>query len=666
MHLGHPLISNVCFVSCCHRVDGDKVLKKHVKHMHEPKPHLVSLQWLHATVTVTSEGELPMESVYRLDSDSEADEDQQQQLAPFIPIAATEKQQTADSEQGSSRQPRVDAAAEVNAGEAEQQLTDGGLDHTVVETAQQQEEATAEAETEPLKPGWARKKKNKSDWAEDGTTQSLTQFEKDAATEESKRAAEGTSQEIDDVDMAAADDESQWVDEDEDELKRERKKAGRRFIRERERKQKPPKQPMPINHNPRDERLGLVRFEPSAFDEDAIQDQSEHHAILSPLTDESEEGELESGSSSEFECSDEDSNEDDSSSSSEDEGMSELVNENFDDRKAQRKKSQKRQASEQRQQASKKKQKRVAAKKKKGGRSYSDEQESDDEWDSGSTPVRTPRSRSVAPAVRAERSPPQKKQRVELPVAAAPVAVTHEVALPPAPTEQNSISFSSLSVAEQKELILIAQRLRGFIVVNDDTADHVLVDSKQPMRTRKVLFGIARGSWIIDRSWLHEHLDRDGRLVGEVKEGYVAAADDEANYEVECWPGAKRSRLLQEQGGFKSLVFTQHDKVFVAAHNVLPRDTLEELIYLLGGQPAPDFFACTLCICGDDFSVADLGDQLVGLPASAFQPERIVTTEWLFDCITEGQRKPLDGYRRYTDNTVDEPMEQQQPGSPPL
>ena len=607
-----------------------------------------------ATSTATS-GELAFERVYPINRDNEEEDSSQRQTR----AEAREAAETGGSGRTNSQRQRDEAAEqEHDASNADVDMADANVEtaHQVADdssnnpaasnettaAAQQQQqqrrqqESEAEAKAEPLKPGWHRKKQNKADWAEDDTTKSLTQYENDRAAQQGERMAGGTDKEIeDDVDMAPAEDASEWVDEDKEEAKRERKKADRRYLRERERKQSKAQQP-PIHHNHRNERLGMVKFEPATFEEDAIQDKSERHALLSPLTE--DEYETESGSSSEFECSDEDSSAEDSSSSSDDPFMSRLVDDRFDDRRARRKK-----------EAKRKKQEKRRTKGRKDGRWDSEEQQSEEEEgeeeERGQKLDRPPRRRAAAPTNEGQAG--ALKERRSVPTA-------HKVAPPPTAREQNTIAFSSLT-AEKPLLAGIAKQLRGFSLLpdEDDAADHVLVDGSKCTRTRKVLFGIARGSWIIDRRWLREYADADGQLVNVAADGLLDPVWDQEKYEVGCWPGAKRSRLLQTQGGRTPLVFDRHDKVFVAERTALDRRHVEQLLWLVGAQPVADYHSAQLCLCAADFTLQDLGSQLVGLSSGAFL-HPIVTTEWLYDCISNGGRKGYDGYRRYTHSEQDE------------
>ena len=467
--------------------------------------------------------------------------------------------------------------------------------------------------------------------------------------ENRQRMTDEPGREMEDVEMVAADGESNWIDDDRDELKRERNKAGRRYLREREREEKNSQQPA-NQHNHRLQsagKVGMVKFEPSTFDGSVIDDRSERHALLSPLTeDEDEEEGTESGSSSEFECSDDD--DDDSSggepsSSSSDDQCSKLVDDKYDDKKIQRRK-------EARRKAGKKRSTKVVEG---GSRVPRVQANTRDRWDSdqseseedASEPVRSFRRPAAAPTHRVSSAKQQKQHSV---------SAFHTVAAMPPATQQNSIAFSALSSREKDDITRIAQHLRGFTVLPDheaDAASHVLVESRKPTRTRKVLFGIARGSWILDRQWLFEYVGLEGQLLNFGADGLAELEQDEMKYEVDCWPGAKQSRVLHKQGG-RTLVFDRGDKIFVAGRTALARPYVEQLIHLVGGQPVSNYFNSSLCICADDFVIADLDERLVGQPSAAFS-RLIVTAEWLYDCICEGVRKPLDGYKRYPYNDMD-------------
>ena len=618
----------------------------------DKRPYVVSYEWLNTTAV---NGEAAFESIWPPHVTNQAEQDSQQHAPVDTTEAAHSEQQTADSEvhevaqlecsNEDGEQQRMEAA-DVTA-ETAQQLPDSSFSDTAGRATEEAEQGTEESRSEeeplkPLAPGWSRKRKDKSSWAESDSTTSLTQYEKDKAAEDRQRMEEGASKEVED-DVDAADDEANWIDDNGDESKRDRKKAGRRYLRERERTQRKAQQP-PVdrNHNLQNESLGMVKFEPSTFDESAIQDLSERHALLSPLTEDDEE-ETESGSSSEFECSDVDSSGGNTSSSSDDAYMSEMVDDKYDDRRAETKRQQKKRKGKKKRTKVVKgagRGKRVQTSKR--DRSSSDEYASD-ESDEAALDSDRVAARHTSQTTAASRS--QKKQRMP---------VEHAVAAPPPTTRQHTIAFSALTAEKAKHLGLIAKHLRGFSLQrdsDDDVASHVLVDSSKLTRTRKVLFGIARGSWILDCSWLLDYVGQDGQLLNANRDGMVEPEMDEVKYEVQCWPGAQRSRLLHEQAE-QTLLFDR-EKVFIAYRTALGQSRNEQLVYLCGGLPVSHFFDCCLCLCADDFVLGDLGEQLVGLPSAAFRLP-IVTTEWLYDCISEGARKPLDGYRRYTHPELNE------------
>jgi len=657
--------------------DGSRELLERVED--DEKPFLVSREWLNATAENNAAA---FEIAYPINRNELTEQDDQQHTIEEG-RAAADNQQTTDSGRASSQQQMADmehkydgsgsgsqeielAAQPADADiEAPQPVMDDGTTNTAAEEAAQHQgdtEMKAELQEEELKLGW-RKKKNKSEWADTDTTTSLTEYEQDREAEDRKRLAVEKAKDIeDDVNMLPPDDPSNWVDEDGEELKRERKKAGRRYLRERERAEKILQQP-PINHNHRNEPVGMVRFEPNTFDESAIADRSERHALLSPLTDEDEQSSgTESGSSSEFECTDDDNDSGgEPSSSSSDEGYSKLVDDRYDDRQAQRRRERRNKAKKRPTKVVKgaSRSKRVQPSKRDSW--DSDEEEELMEEEEAYEPVRTSRRRPSAPAHRAASATPQKKVSASL---------KHAVAAYPPPTQQDTIAFSAFTAREKDSLSDTARHLRGFTLQqgDDDTASHVVVDSSKRTRTRKVLFGIARGSWVIDRQWLLEYRGPTGQLLDVGADGMVEPVRDEDRYWPACWPGAKQSRLLREHGG-RPLVF-DGERVFVAERTALARPLVEQLIYLVGGRPATNYFDSALCLCADDFVVADLGGgkQLVGLPSSAF-PIDIVTTEWLYDCITEGGLKSLDGYKRYThpdEVDEDEQLGEEEAGSPAL
>ena len=648
-----------------------------MERMEGKRPRVVSHEWLNTTAATN---DAPLEAVYKVKRAGAGDQDDLPVTALDVEVTA-ERAVDADTEHASSHQQLVDVELKYSDGDSEpmqadtltvgaektQQTDDGFTDATASAAEEQQDVVVSELEAEQLKPGWSRKRKKTSEFAEDNPTTSLADYEKDKVAEARKRKAGEAGTEVeDDVDMVAADDESSWVDEDGEEAKRERKKAVRRYVREKAKGAKKARQP-PINHNGRNEPIGMVRFEPDQFDESQIDDSSERHALLSPLTeDESGDDQTESGSSSEFECSDEEkdgSSGGSPSSSSNDEFMSEVVDDRWDDRAAQRKNDRKRRGKGKQTKVVRgaSRGKRVRAKTRSRSGSVEDEsdreevEEEEGEW-AGLAHALPRRPTGRASATRSAK--PHKR---------ATASAEHVVAAQPPATRPNTIAFSALTAAEKNTLIRIAKHVRGFTLQSgdDDTASHVLVNPSTPTRTKKVLFGIARGSWIIDRQWLLEYVGPDGLLLNAGADGLAEPELDKANYEVDCWPGAKRSRVMQQQGDQQTpLVFDRREMIFVADRTALPRSAVEQLVLLVGGQPVSDYFACQLCLCADDFVVADISPQVVGLSSAAF-PQPIVTTEWLYDCISEGGRKPLDGYMRYTHPELNEEERlQEEAGSP--
>ena len=646
-----------------------------VARMGDNKPSLVSPEWL---LTTSSNIERAFEPAYPINEDRPTDAAEQKPTmatddggvtaSPHIECnepSDSQRQQPLeverkydDNESGEGVQT---AMADVAAATAQQlNVNDAAGSNGDTATGLQAESTASAAETEELRPGWQRKRTNKSSWADDSTTTTITQFERDKLAEDRERLADEKGVELGDDQIDAdlvADNESAWIDTDGEEGRRERKKAGRRFECELQRSTKAQQQQQPAahkNHNHALNALGMVEFLPSTFDEAAIDDRSERHALLSPLTEDEDESATESGSSSEFECSDdEDSSGGEPSSSSDDQEMAALVDDRYDERRALRKK--KLQRYKQKMSSKKRKPTKVVKGASRGARVHAskrdrwEDEESDSEeelvMNQEAVPLHIPRLRPHAAARENEHTAqPRKKPRPSVP---------HVVAAPPPATRPLCFAISALP-AEKAKLVKIASRLRGATVQDDqedDVASHVLVapNDKPAVRTRKVLFGIARGSWILDRQWLLEYVDAEMRLVVPVEpDGLAEPEADEVKYETTHWPGAQRSRLLRRQSGQSSLVFAPGDKVFVADRTALPRSLVEQLVYMVGGQPVADFFQAALCLCADDFLVGDLGDWAERVPRGAFDGRDIVTTEWLYDSISIGGREAYDGYRRWT------------------
>lgn len=156
----------------------------------------------------------------------------------------------------------------------------------------------------------------------------------------------------------------------------------------------------------------------------------------------------------------------------------------------------------------------------------------------------------------------------------------------------------------------------------DDMCTHLLLGDIR--RTRKVLFAIALGKWILKPEWVNSRA-KDGTW------------SDEKSYEIVDWlPGIKKSRLSHEQS--EPPIFAGK-KIFIGGQTKTDRKDIESLIGHCGGEIVSSYFQCDICISGKRlFTVVPLGDD-EEIPDSP-----IVKEDWILDSISEWKVKDTTDY----------------------
>ncbi|KAK1944185.1 Microcephalin [Phytophthora citrophthora] len=131
-----------------------------------------------------------------------------------------------------------------------------------------------------------------------------------------------------------------------------------------------------------------------------------------------------------------------------------------------------------------------------------------------------------------------------------------------------------------------------------------LIVGKDTRRTIKVLFAIARGSWIVTEDWAFSSLDQERWL-------------PEEDFEIAMFANKYSREHPESRQIFKGTKF------FVGSNVEPSREVLQSLIQVAGGEICNQISVADVCICGDASLFRRA--QRTGI--------RVVTSKWVFDSI---------------------------------
>lgn len=190
------------------------------------------------------------------------------------------------------------------------------------------------------------------------------------------------------------------------------------------------------------------------------------------------------------------------------------------------------------------------------------------------------------------------------------------------------IIFSSTQSTKKPFLYEACSSLPNTEIIfsHEDPVTHVVLD--KPKRTLKVLFGIARGAWIVDSQWVLDAFSF-GKFPNEEK------------YECSLWPGASISRRLRENNDGNLLLHRLKIFVFYNGQDPDLGAAISELVLLLGGILETNIDNCEICITSES-CLENMNEGFMN--SKTGESPRILRHEWLFDSISEYKLMPYDEY----------------------
>ena len=144
------------------------------------------------------------------------------------------------------------------------------------------------------------------------------------------------------------------------------------------------------------------------------------------------------------------------------------------------------------------------------------------------------------------------------------------------PTQSiQSLVMTSLHYDEQDVVESVVKKL-GRFRMRDTVCSHTThVICGKNRRTLNVLHAIAQGCWLLSYEWILKSLE-NGQWV------------EEAPYEVDYFPAAKRSRLLREENGLNCDIFGSCGSIFVSEKSTPPKSHIVKLVAKCSGQVTSD------------------------------------------------------------------------------
>ncbi|XP_038656355.1 microcephalin isoform X2 [Scyliorhinus canicula] len=183
-----------------------------------------------------------------------------------------------------------------------------------------------------------------------------------------------------------------------------------------------------------------------------------------------------------------------------------------------------------------------------------------------------------------------------------------------------TLVMTSMPSENQIIVIQIVKQLGGFLFSDQVTETTTHVIAGHPRRTLNVLFGIARGCWILSFDWILWSLEQ-GCWVPE--EPYELSAQ---------FPAATICRLEKQStaGAYQQDLFANQPLIFISPKSEPPILMLEKLLELCGGKVCKTLRRAGICI----------GHYKGKRPAGS----QYLSENWILDCITQHELCPIDGY----------------------
>jgi hypothetical protein len=122
----------------------------------------------------------------------------------------------------------------------------------------------------------------------------------------------------------------------------------------------------------------------------------------------------------------------------------------------------------------------------------------------------------------------------------------------------------------------------------EDAPSHLILGS--PKRSLRLVFAIARGSWILDPSWIFTAVE-------------TKKFSPEEQFETKYFAGARRSRKDHQRENFKGLLSGL--SCYIADTKEANRFRLAELVILSGGKVSREIYGTDVCIA-DDFTADEV------------------------------------------------------------
>ncbi|XP_028676311.2 microcephalin [Erpetoichthys calabaricus] len=185
---------------------------------------------------------------------------------------------------------------------------------------------------------------------------------------------------------------------------------------------------------------------------------------------------------------------------------------------------------------------------------------------------------------------------------------------------KRTLVMTSMPSEKQSLVIQLVQSLGGFSIVDQvcESTTHVVAGC--PRRTLNILLGMARGCWILSFEWVMWCLER-GQWIPE--EPYELA---------DHFPAAPICRLQRHlsAGEYQQNLFADFPAIFISASSQPPSEQMAQLILLYGGKVCKTIRQAGLCIGGYK------GKTPLGT--------RVLSEQWILDCITQHKKLPWDEY----------------------
>ncbi|XP_029376181.1 microcephalin isoform X2 [Echeneis naucrates] len=183
-----------------------------------------------------------------------------------------------------------------------------------------------------------------------------------------------------------------------------------------------------------------------------------------------------------------------------------------------------------------------------------------------------------------------------------------------------TLVMTSMPTEQQNTVVQVVKALGGFSIVDRVCENTTHVVSGGHRRTLNILFGIARGCWILSFEWILWCLEQRQWI-------------PEEPYELsDRFPAAQICRLQRHlsAGEHQQDLFQDQPAIFVSQHSQPPSQSLVELIQLCGGRVCRTVRQAGICV----------GRYRGRRPEGT----RILSEQWVLDSITHLKQLSYDDY----------------------